>query len=104
MRRASDGRRRLRPLVRSPRRVAALLVLTSAAATVLMVHLFPAAAENPRSGRLEIAEGPATAPGVYVGGDDLTGPAVRDWITVAIDDRHRDAVDGPPHRHHAIRK
>ena len=75
MRRAPDGRRRLRPLVRSPRRVAALLVLTSAAATVLMVHLFPAAAENPRSGRLEIAEGPATAPGVYVGGDDLTGPA-----------------------------
>src|SRR5205085_1393627 len=40
-----------------------------------MVHLFPAAAENPRSGRLEIAEGAVTAPGVYVGGDDLTGPA-----------------------------
>ena len=75
MRRAPEGRWRLRPLVRSPRLVVALLVLASAAATVLMVHLFPAAAENPHSGRLEITEGAATAPGVYVGGDDLTGPA-----------------------------
>ena len=75
MRRAPEGRRRLRPLLRSPRRIVALLVVPFAATTVLMVHLFPAAAENPRSGRLEIAEGAVTAPGVYVGGDDLTGPA-----------------------------
>ena len=75
MRRAPEGRRRLRPLLRSPRRIVALLVVPFAATTVLMVHLFPAAAENPRSGRLEIAEGALTAPGVYVGGDDLTGPA-----------------------------
>jgi len=51
-----------------------LLVLGAAAATALALHLFPAAADVPPSGRLEIEQGSAAAPGVYVGGDDLSGP------------------------------
>jgi hypothetical protein len=53
----------------------ALLVLATAAATALALHLFPAAADVPPSGRLEIVRGAVTAPGVYVGGDELSGPA-----------------------------
>ena len=52
-----------------------LLVVAAAAATALALHLFPAAADVPPSGRLEIVRGSPSAAGVYVGGDDLSGPA-----------------------------
>jgi hypothetical protein len=58
-----------------PRALVGVLAVLCAAAATLSISLFPAAADNPPSGRLQIAQGAQTAPGVYVAGDTLYGPA-----------------------------
>ena len=67
MRRALPGRRLLWLL--GP--------LTALGVTVaaLAVGLFPAAADNPPSGPLQVTQGAPAAPGVYVSGDQLSSPA-----------------------------
>jgi hypothetical protein len=51
-----------------------LLALAAAAAALLGVRLFAAAASAPASGTLEIRDGHATARGAFVAGDELLGP------------------------------
>ena len=51
------------------------LTALGAAVAALAVGLFPAAANNPPSGPLRIAQGAPTAPGLYVAGNQLSGPA-----------------------------
>jgi hypothetical protein len=60
-----------------PGRALGSLALLGAAAAVLTVSHFPAAAEGPPSGRVRIADGASAAPGVYVAGDEIVGRGQR---------------------------
>jgi hypothetical protein len=52
-----------------------VLAALATTAAVLGANLFPAAADAPPSGPLQLAQGTPSAPGMYVAGDDLYGPA-----------------------------
>ena len=67
MRRAFPGRR-LRSLL-------GLLTVLGVTGATLAAGLFPAAADTPPSGPLQVSQGAPAAPGVYVSGDQLSSPA-----------------------------